>query len=58
MGDYTNCGDKKWGGCNDADINKVMGWLLIYSLPPRDVDRPRTSGSRATVDWAGDLPPL
>ena len=46
----TNREDKKVGGCNDVDTNDVMGWQLIYLPLPRDADRPRTSGSWATVD--------
>ena len=50
MDDYTNREDKKVGGCNDVDTDKVMGWQLIYLPFPRNVDWPRTSGSRATFD--------
>ena len=49
--------DKKVGGCNDADIDEVMSWRLIYLPSSWYVDQPRTSGSRATVNWVGDLPP-
>ena len=50
MTNYTNRGDKKVGGCNDADTDEVMSWRLIYLPSSRYVDQPRTSGSRATVD--------
>ena len=58
MGDCTNREDKKVGGCNDVDTDDVMDWQLLYLSFSRDVDRPRTSGGWATIDWAGDLPPL
>ena len=57
MSDYTNREDKKVEGCNDANTNKVVGWQLIYLPLSRYVDRPWTSGSWATVDWAVDPPP-
>ena len=50
MGDYTNRDDKKVGGCNDADTNEMMGWQLIHLHLLWDVDQPRTSGSRATIN--------
>ena len=50
MGDCTNREDKKVGGYNDVDTDDVMGWQLIYLHLPWDVDRPRISGSQATVD--------
>ena len=57
MGNCTNREDKKVGGYNDADIDEVMGWQLIYLPFPQDVYQPWTNGSGATIDWAGDLPP-
>ena len=50
IGDCTNYKDKKVEGYNDVDTDDVMGRQLLYLRLPRDVDRPRTSGSRATVD--------
>ena len=50
MGDCINHENKKVEDWNDVDTDEVMGWQLIYLLSPRDVDRPRTSGSQATVD--------